>query len=43
MHCCGNPLHDAPMWIMFFATFSAPCLCWLRAKLGCKNHIHKGE
>lgn len=33
MHFCGNPLHDAPLYIMLALPWFAPIFLWIRSKL----------
>jgi hypothetical protein len=33
MHSCGNPFHDVPMWLAWFAPFLLPVIVWIRALL----------
>ena len=32
MHFCGNPLHDAPLYLMLALPFLAPAIMWLRSR-----------
>ena len=40
MHCCGNPLHDIPLWIALALPFVAPYLLYLRRP--CRHHHEDG-
>lgn len=32
MHFCGNPLHDAPLYVLLALPFLAPVVVWLRSR-----------
>lgn len=45
MHCCGNPLHDIPMNLMWAFPAITAGIWWLRSKLknkpcSCKKQDH---
>lgn len=37
MHCCGNPLHDAPMFLMWAFPAITAGIWWLRSKFSKKK------